>query len=121
VRAALLALGVLQLAIGLAMVLAPGAFFELVGPYGTRNDHYLRDMASWELALAAVAFVAAGRPSWRVPVLTIAAVHYALHALNHLVDVGEADPAWLGPLNLVLLAVGAVLLVLVLRVARRDE
>lgn len=109
-RAGLLVLGVYQLALGALMALAPGTFFTEIGPFGERNDHYIRDSASWELALAVVAFVAVARRSWRVPVLAIAAIHYALHAVNHLVDVAEATPEWIGVVVLVLLAGGAVLL-----------
>ena len=101
------------------MALAPGTFFAEVGPYGARNDHYVRDMASWELALGIVALVAARRPSWRAPVLAIALVHYALHALNHVLDVGDARPEWLGPANLAALVAGAVLLAIGLRRAER--
>ncbi len=111
----LLVLGAVQLAIGLLMALAPGTFFREVGPYPPRNDHYIRDMASWELALAAAAFLAAARPAWRVPVLAFALVHYALHAINHVLDARDADPAWLGPVNLVSIAAGAVILAVLLR------
>ncbi len=106
-RAALIALGVVQLALGVWMALAPGVFFEVVAPFGARNDHLLRDMASWELALAVLAFAAAARPAWRVPVVALALMHFALHALNHLVDVGGADPGWVGPADLASLVVGA--------------
>lgn len=120
-RIGLLILGAVQLVIGLLMALAPGGFFARVGPYGSRNDHYIRDMASWELALAAAALVAAARPAWRVPVLAFALVHYVLHALNHVLDVGDADPAWLGPLNLASIAAGAVVLAILLRRAAADR
>lgn len=114
-RAGLAALGLYQLALGAFMALAPGTFFTEVGPFGPRNDHYIRDNASWELALAAVALVAVARRSWRVPVLALAAVHYALHAVNHLVDVDEATPSWIGVVDLAVLAIGAGLLVALLR------
>ncbi len=117
----LLLLGAVQLAIGLLMALAPGTFFEQVGPYGARNDHYIRDMASWELALAAVAFLAARRPAWRIPVLGFALVHYALHAVNHVLDLGEAEPRWLGPANLASIVLGAALLAVLLRRAAAAE
>jgi hypothetical protein len=104
----LAALGASQLALGLLMVIAPGTFFEDVGPFGTRNDHYLADVATLYLALGAV-LLAARRPSWRVPVLAFAAVQYGLHSLNHLIDVGAADPSWLGPVDLVALALGTLL------------
>jgi hypothetical protein len=107
-----------QVVIGLLLWLAPGFFFEEIGPYGTRNDHYMADTATWYLALGAVALAAVGRPSWRIPVLTLAFVQYALHSLNHLIDVSEADPSWLGPGNLASLVVATVLLGWMLRAQR---
>lgn len=111
--------GVTQLALGLTMVIAPGFFYDNVGPFGARNDHYLADVATFYLALGAVALVAARRAAWRVPVLALATLQYALHAVNHLVDIGEADPGWLGPADFVSLALTTVLLGWMLDVARR--
>jgi hypothetical protein len=54
--------------------------------------------------------VALRRESWRVPVLSLAFIQYALHSVNHLIDVGEADPSWLGPANLVSLVLTTLLL-----------
>ena len=31
--------------------------------------------------------------------LALAFVQNALHSVNHLIDIGEADPEWLGPAN----------------------
>ncbi len=115
----MLALGVYELALGAWMALSPGSFFERAGPFGVRNDHYLRDMASWELALGLVALLAASRERWRVPVLALAAIHFGLHALNHLLDVGDADPGWVGPADLAALAFGAALLTWLLALALR--
>jgi hypothetical protein len=120
-RALLVVFGVSQLALGLLMVVAPGTFFEEIGPYGTRNDHYLGDLASFYLALGAVALVASRRPPWRVPVLAYATLHYALHSLNHAIDVGEADPSWLGPANLASLVLTGGLLGWLLVVANRSD
>jgi hypothetical protein len=111
--------GVGQLVLGVLLWAAPGTFFDEVGPYGTRNDHYMADLATCYLALGAGALVAVVRSSWRVPVLAVALIQYALHSVNHLIDVGEADPAWLGPANLVALAATAALLGWMLRVASR--
>jgi hypothetical protein len=107
-----------QLALGLGLWLAPTAFYDHVGPYGPRNDHYMADLATFYIALAAAAFVAALRPAWRVPVLALAIVQYALHTLNHLIDIGNADPSWLGPANFISLLLTTALLVGLLRVAR---
>ena len=30
-------------------------------------------------------------------------MQYGLHALNHLLDIGDSDPGWLGPADFVLL------------------
>lgn len=117
----LLVFALTQLVLGLLLWLAPGFFFESIGPYGTRNDHYMGDLASWYLALGAVALVALRRESWRIPVLALAFVQYALHSVNHLIDVGEADPSWLGPANLVSLVLTTLLLAWMLRSRRQVE
>jgi len=115
----LLLFAVIQLLLGLALWITPGTFFEEIGPYGTRNDHYMGDLATFYLALGAAALVAVARAGWRVPVLAVALVQYLLHSLNHLIDIGEADPGWLGPANLIALAATTALLAWMLRVAWR--
>jgi hypothetical protein len=109
-----------QVVIGLLLWLAPGFFFEEIGPYGTRNDHYMADTATWYLALGALALASVRLPSWRIPVLALALVQYALHSLNHLLDVGEADPSWLGPANLASLVATTLLLGWMLRAERAE-
>ena len=99
-----------QLVLGALLWLTPGFFFDEIGPYGTRNDHYMGDLATWYLALGGVALLAVRNASWRLPVLVLAFVQYALHSFNHLLDVGEADPEWLGPANLASLVLTCVLL-----------
>ena len=42
--------------------------------------------------------------------LVLAFAQNALHSFNHLIDVGEAEPSWLGPANLVSLVLATVLL-----------
>ena len=115
VRTALLALGLTQLGLGAFMALAPGKFFDTIADYGIRNDHYLRDLATFYLALGIVLMVASDRRSWRAPVLAFAVIQYGLHTLNHLLDIGDADPGWIGPFNFVSLAVFTALFVYVLR------
>jgi hypothetical protein len=107
-----------QLALGLLLWLTPGFFFDEIGPYGARNDHYMGDLATWYLALGAAALVAVRRPGWRLPVLAVAFVQYALHSLNHLIDIGDADPDWLGPANFASLVLTTVLLAWMLNAER---
>ena len=114
-RAILATFAAVQVLTGALLWLAPGFFHDEIGPYGVRNDHYMGDLATWHLALGAAAFVAVRERAWRVPVLALAFLQYALHSLNHVIDVGEADPDWLGPANLVLLVLTALLLGWMLR------
>ena len=114
-RALLIVFACSQLLLGALLWLTPGFFFDQIGPYGVRNDHYMGDLATWYLALGAVAMIAVARSSWRVPVLALALIQYSLHVFNHLLDVGEADPSWLGPANAASLALAALLLAWMLR------
>jgi UPF0716 family protein affecting phage T7 exclusion len=117
-RAILAAFAAVQVLIGALLWLVPGFFHDEIGPYGTRNDHYMGDLATWYLALGAAAFVAVRRTAWRLPVLALSFLHYALHSVNHLIDVGETDPSWLGPANLVSLLLATLLLAWMLRAER---
>ncbi len=59
-----------------------------------QNDHYLRDTATFNLAFgAALAVAVKRRQTWRTPVLCCVALQFALHAINHLADIGAAQPA----------------------------
>ena len=114
-RILLIAFAVTQLVLGLLLWATPGFFYDEIGPFGARNDHYMGDVATFYLALGAVALVAVRRVSWRVPVLALAFVQYALHSLNHLIDIGESDPGWIGPADFASLTLTAVLLAWMLR------
>ena len=118
-RPILALLGVYHLLLGAVMVIAPRTFFDEIAHYGVYNDHYIRDVATFYLALGGCLLVAVGRASWQVPLLTFALVQYALHVLNHLWDVADAEPAWIGPANLVSLALIAVLIGWLVRASPR--
>jgi hypothetical protein len=109
-RPLLIAFGAGQLVLGLLLWLTPGFFYDEIGPYPPRNDHYMADLATFYLALGAVALASVSRERWRVPVLTLALVQYGLHSLNHLIDIGGSEPGWLGPANFVSLLAATVLL-----------
>jgi hypothetical protein len=117
----LIAFGVGQLVLGVLLWAFPGFFFDEIGPYGTRNDHYMGDIATLYLALGAASLVAIQRPSWRLPVLAFAALQYLLHSINHLIDIGDADPEWLGPANFIALVLTFALLVWALQLVIRGE
>jgi hypothetical protein len=114
------ALGLGHLGLGLWQALGPGSFFDALGGFGLRNDHYVRDVSTWYLALGAALVAAAARPTWRVPVLALAAAQSALHTINHLLDVGDAEPSWVGPFDAAALAAITVVLLLVVAASRRS-
>jgi hypothetical protein len=120
-RTGLLALAGVQLVTGLALAFVPGTFYDAIADFGPRNEHDLRDMAAFHVASAAVLAVAAGRPSWRAPALALVGLQFGLHALNHLVDVGDADPSWVGPFDLISLAAGTLLIWALYRAADRAD
>jgi hypothetical protein len=93
------------------MVFAPHTFFANIGPFGVQNDHYLRDTATFEAAFGVALTVAIWRESWRVPVLCCVALQFALHSINHLADIGEARPYWLGPADFISLTAATLVLI----------
>jgi hypothetical protein len=105
---------------GILLWAAPGFFYDNIGPFGPRNTHYMGDVATFYLALAAAQLGAAQRPSWRVPVIALTLLQSALHAINHLIDIGEADPGWLGPFDFFALLAATVLFGFMLRAAARQ-
>ena len=109
----------LELLTGALLWLTPGFFHREVGPFGPRNDHYMGDLATWYLALGALALVAVRWRAWRGPVLVLALLQNTLHAFNHLLDAGEAYPAWLGPATLISLVLLSGLVALMLNATRR--
>jgi hypothetical protein len=120
-RILLIVFVVTQLVTGLLLWITPGFFYDEIGPFGPRNDHYMGDLATFYLALGAVGLISLRQVSWRVPVLAFAVIAYALHSLNHLIDVSEADPSWAGPADLILISLSTLLLAWMLRRGRADE
>ena len=78
--------GVYSVLLGLFMFVAPGTFFDTLGDFGARNDHYIFDNATFEFPLGLMMLTAARWPSWRVPALAFATLHWGLHALSHIID-----------------------------------
>jgi hypothetical protein len=92
------------------MAFAPHTFFADVGPFGTRNDHYIRDVATYNAALGVAFAISIRRTSWRIPVLALTTIQFALHSVNHLIDIGASHPAWNGYFDFFSLAVSTLLL-----------
>ncbi len=101
---------ILQLGLALLMAASPHKFYTAVGPFGAFNGHYIRDLATYYAATGVGLLVAIRHNSWRVPMLALMTIQYALHSVNHLIDIGKAHPAWNGYFDFFSLAVAAVLL-----------
>ncbi len=114
------AFAVVELSLAVFMAASPHAFYTAIGPFGAFNAHYIRDVASFEAALGLALAIAVRRPSWRVPVLALTTVQFALHSLNHLIDIGNAHPRWTGYFDFVSLAAATVVLAWLWRVASLD-
>jgi hypothetical protein len=109
VVAVLVIYGIYSTLLGLVMLFAPDFFFDTVGGFGVQNSHYIFDVAAFELPLGLLYLAAIKWPSWRVPTLAFATLHYFLHAISHLIDINGATPAWVGVFDFAAIAVGLVL------------
>ena len=121
VSAGVAILGVYNIALALFMAVAPHAFYAKVGPFGVRNDHYIRDTATFSAAIGIGLLIALRRPSWRVPMLAVSTVQFALHAVNHLVDINKAHPSWNGYFDFFSLAAATLALAWLLRAALSES
>lgn len=117
VTVGLIAFAAIQIVLALFMAVGPHAFYRDVGPFGKFNPHYIRDVASFYGAIGIVLLIAVRRPAWRVPVLALTCIQYGLHSVNHLVDIGNAHPAWNGYFNFFSLAAATLLLAWLWRTA----
>ncbi|MDT5350447.1 MAG: hypothetical protein QOH91_3734 [Mycobacterium sp.] len=111
----LIVFGVYSVALGAFMMVAPGVFFDTLGAFGTRNDHYIFDNASFELPLGLLLLAALRWSTWRVPALAFATAHWALHALSHILDTHHRAGTSVGLLEFAGLAVSTGLLAVALR------
>lgn len=119
VKVGLVAFGLYLLAIAAFGVIAPGTFYDELGRFGPRNDHYIHDVAAFQAAVGMVLLLAVRRPRWWVPALTVASLQFGLHAISHLVDLGDADPEWVGAAELIGLLLATAALVWLLARASR--
>lgn len=103
-------LGVAEVLLGAWMIAAPHSFYDAIGPFEGYNAHYVRDAATFTLALGLVALLAVARPSWWAPVLALATAQFGLHAINHVFDASKASSDAVGIFDAVSLALVAGLL-----------
>jgi hypothetical protein len=119
--AGLLAFAAYHFAIAALMIFAPHTFFADIGPFGVQNDHYLGDTATFNLAFGVSLLIAWRRPAWRTPILFCVTLQFALHAINHLADIGAAHPYWLGPFDFASLTLATAALAWLTRESTRPQ
>ncbi|GFG53866.1 hypothetical protein MAGR_53070 [Mycolicibacterium agri] len=117
----LIVFGVYALGIGLLMMFMPGTFYDTLGAFGVRNDHYIFDNATFEVPQGLMLLAAVRLKSWRVPALAFATVHWALHALSHIVDPHHGAGDLYGWLEAGGLVITTVILALALRASLVGE
>jgi hypothetical protein len=118
-RSILLVAAAYHLLLGAFMFFAPGAFYDSLGKFPPENHHYIKDVATFYIALGAVLYVSVRRRTWRVPLLVFATLEYAIHAVNHLVDVNEATSAFTGWFDFFSLALLTLILAALTTIAWR--
>jgi hypothetical protein len=119
--AGLIAFAAVHFALAIFMAVAPHQFYTAIGPFGARNDHFVRDLATYNAALGAGLAVSVRRPGWRIPVLAVTTIQFGLHSVNHLVDIGDAHPSWVGYFDFFALAAATLQLAYLLRIAARTS
>jgi hypothetical protein len=115
VEVILIVFGAYSVFLALFMLVAPGTFFDTLGTFGARNDHYVFDNASFELPLGLMLLAALRWPSWRVPALAFGTLHWGLHALSHIIDPHHAAGESIGWLEAAGLVVSTVFVAIALR------
>jgi hypothetical protein len=121
VEVILIVFGLYSTFVGLFMFVAPGTFFDTLGSFGVRNDHYIFDNATFEFPLGLMMLAAVRWRTWRVPTLAFGTLHWGLHALSHIIDPHHAAGESIGWLEAAGLVVTTVLLAIALRASFIEE
>jgi hypothetical protein len=110
----LLLLGAVQVLTGLVMLADAAFFYEEIASFAPANEHFIRDIGTFTLAFGLALLWSVRSPAWRLPLLWLGLLQFALHAVNHLVDIDATARDSHGPANFALVAVGAAFIGLLL-------
>jgi hypothetical protein len=121
VEVILIVFGLYSVFVGLFMFVAPGTFFDTLGSFGVRNDHYIFDNATFEFPLGLMMLAAVRWQTWRVPALAFGSLHWGLHAVSHIIDPHHAAGESIGWLEAAGLVVTTVFLAIALRASIVEE
>ena len=95
-RTILLVIAVYHLVLGAFMFFAPAGFYDTLGKFPPKNTHYVKDVATFYIAIGVCFYISVRRRSWRTPLLVFSALEYGIHAINHLIDVDSASSSLTG-------------------------
>jgi hypothetical protein len=84
-------LGATQLGIAAWMAFFPHSFHDSLGSFGTFNVHYINDAASMNAGIGALLLAAARWEALRPGAFFGGAFFFGFHAINHWVDVNDAN------------------------------
>ena len=118
-RWVLAVLGGAHLVLAMWAVAGPRSFHAVLADFGPFDAHLIRDFAACAATFGTGLLLALRRPPWRTPVLVVTAMWTGLHAVSHVVDIANAHPAVVGPLEATALALLTVLLVALARLSTR--
>ena len=108
-------LGAIFVLLGAWAAVDSGSFAEVLADFGRENSHLVHDFGAASSAIGTALLVAVWMPAWRAPVLAVAALWNGLHAISHIVDLGDAASLTLAVTEAVLLVVATVLLAVLAR------
>jgi predicted anti-sigma-YlaC factor YlaD len=85
-------LGAGSLVNGAWMLLDAAGWFERVASdVSPFNVHFVRDIGAAYLASGVALLWAAWRPAWRLPLVAVAAIFHALHAVGHVRETASGE------------------------------
>ena len=107
-------LGLVQTLTGLVMLVDPAFFYDQVASFAPESEHFIRDIGTFTLALGLALLWSVRAPAWRLPLLAFALLQFAMHSVNHLVDIDATRTDSHGPVNFVAIAAGTGFILLLL-------
>lgn len=115
-------LGLVWLVPALWIVVAPHSFFAHVGPFGPYNRHYLGDAAAFQAGIGVALLAAAWFEPLRAGALMVALGGFGFHAINHWIDVNNANAgSSAGLTDGILLTIATLVTIAPLQAALRKE
>lgn len=118
-KAIIAGFGIYHVLLGGLALFFPDTFFDKIGNYGIENSHYVGDVGALTTAFGVAFLLAVERPSWWAPLFWLGSITYAIHAFNHVWDIGEARSDARGLSDTLLIALGAVIFASLARAASK--